>query len=89
MAQRRFTRLTNGFSKQFANFCPSVALFFVFNNFCRSNLTLAVPPAMEAGLTDHVWTLDELLGVLDRQDRRAIGIEASKCRLYQQPGESN
>jgi transposase-like protein/IS1 family transposase len=61
MAIRRFTRLTNAFSKKLANLKAAVALHFAYYNFCRIHQTLRVTPAMEAGLTDHVWELKELL----------------------------
>jgi transposase-like protein/IS1 family transposase len=61
MQLRRFTRLTNGFSKKLANLKAAVAVFVAWYNFCRVHQTLRVTPAMEAGLTDHVWTFDELL----------------------------
>jgi len=60
MGMRRFTRLTNGFSKKVENHGHMVALYFMHFNFCRIHKTLRVTPAMEAGLTDHVWTLEEL-----------------------------
>lgn len=61
MHLRRFTRLTNGFSKKLENLRAAVALFMAWYNFCRVHQTLRVTPAMEAGLTDHVWTIRELL----------------------------
>ena len=61
MAIRRFTRLTNAFSKKLANLKAAVALHFAYYNFCRVHSSLRVTPAMEAGLTDHVWELRELL----------------------------
>lgn len=60
MGIRRFTRLTNGFSKKIENHAGSVALYFMHYNFCRVHRTLRVTPAMEAGLTDHVWTIEEM-----------------------------
>jgi transposase-like protein/IS1 family transposase len=60
MAIRRFTRLTNGFSKKLLNLKAAVALHFAYYNFCRVHSSLRVTPAMEAGLTDHVWELREL-----------------------------
>jgi len=63
MGMRRFTRLTNGFSKKLENHGHMVALYFLHYNFCRIHKTLRVTPAMEAGLTDHVWTLEELLEI--------------------------
>jgi len=65
MSMRRFTRLTNAFSKKFENHCHSVALYFMYYNFCRVHQTLRVTPAMESGLADHVWSLEELIGLLD------------------------
>ncbi len=67
MGNRRFTRLTNGFSKKVDNHRHMVALFFVYYNFCRTHSTLRVTPAMEAGLTDHVWSLDEMCATLPAQ----------------------
>ena len=61
MSNRRFTRLTNAFSKKWQNLRAAYALWFAFYNFCRVHQTLRVTPAMEAGLTDHIWTLGELL----------------------------
>jgi hypothetical protein len=53
--------LTNAFSKKLANLKAAIALHFAYYNFCRIHQTLRVTPAMEAGLTDHVWELKELL----------------------------
>jgi IS1 family transposase len=64
MSMRRFTRLTNGFSKKIENMKHAVALNFMHYNFCRVHQTIRVTPAMEAGLADHVWTLDELVALL-------------------------
>jgi IS1 family transposase len=64
MSMRRFTRLTNGFSKKLENHGHAVALYFMHYNFCRVHKTLRVTPAMEAGLSDHVWTLEELVSLL-------------------------
>jgi transposase-like protein/IS1 family transposase len=61
MATRRFTRLTNGFSKKLENLKAAVALYMAWYNFCRIHQTLRVTPAMEAGITDHVWAVPELL----------------------------
>jgi hypothetical protein len=69
MSMRRFTRLTNGFSKKIENHGHAVALHFMHYNFCRIHKTLRVTPAMEAGLTDHVWTLEELIGLLDQKSK--------------------
>lgn len=61
MSMRRFTRLTNGFSKKIENHGHAVALHFMHYNFCRVHKTLRVTPAMEAGLANHVWSLEELV----------------------------
>lgn len=61
MGMRRLTRLTNAFSKKLSHLKAAVALHFAYYNFCRVHSTLRVTPAMEAGLTAHVWTVAELL----------------------------
>ena len=61
MMCRRFTRLTNAFSKKLANLKAALALHFAYYNFCRVHKTLRVTPAMAAGVTDRVWGLEELL----------------------------
>lgn len=61
MGLRRFTRLTNAFSKRWENHWAAVAVWFTFYNFCRIHKSLRVTPAMEAKITDHVWSVRELL----------------------------
>jgi len=61
MSQRRFTRLTNGFSKTYLNHCAAIALYVMHYNFCRVHEALRVTPAMQLGVTDHVWTISELV----------------------------
>jgi IS1 family transposase len=65
MSIRRFTRLTNGFSKKVENHGHAVALHFMHYNFCRVHKTLRVTPAMEAGIADHPWSLEELVALLN------------------------
>lgn len=65
MGMRRFTRLTNGFSKKLYNLECAVALHFMHYNFGRIHKTLRVTPAMEAGISDHVWTLEEIAKLAD------------------------
>jgi IS1 family transposase len=65
MGMRRFTRLTNAFSKKLENHGHMVALYFMHYNFCRVHKTLRVTPAMEAGIADHVWSCEELIALLD------------------------
>jgi hypothetical protein len=64
MSMRRFTRLTNAFSKKVENHCAAVALHFMYYNFCRIHQTLRVTPAMAAGVTDHVWEIGEVVDLL-------------------------
>ena len=65
MSMRRFTRLTNAFSKKVDNHKAAVALHYMHYNFARIHQTLRVTPAMEAGVSDHVWSLEEIVGLLD------------------------
>ncbi len=72
MGMRRFTRLTNGFSKKAENHAHAVSLFFMFYNFCKPHMTLTkaangikTTPAMAAGLTDHVWKVEEILALMN------------------------
>ena len=74
MNSRRFTRLTNAFSRKVANHSAAVSLHFMVYNFCRAHGTLTkgakgihTTPAMAAGLTDHVWTVEEILTLMDPQ----------------------
>lgn len=60
MSMRRFTRLTNAFSKKVENLAHAVSLHFMYYNFARIHRTLRVTPAMEAGISDHVWSLEEI-----------------------------
>lgn len=60
MGMRRFTRLTNAFSKKVENHAHAVALHFMYYNFSRIHKTLRVTPAMEAGVSNHVWSLEEI-----------------------------
>lgn len=64
MHMRRFTRLTNGFSKKVENHEYAIALHFMYYNFGKIHKTLRVTPAMEAGVSDHVWTLEEIAGLV-------------------------
>jgi len=64
MSMRRFTRLTNAFSKKAENLVHAVSLHFMYYNFCRIHQTLRVTPAMEAGITDHVWEIKDILNLL-------------------------
>lgn len=65
---RRFTRLTNVFSKKVEYLAAAVSLHFMHYNFCRVHKTLGTTPAVAAGVTDHVWNLDELIGLLEEAE---------------------
>jgi IS1 family transposase len=69
MSMRRYTRLTNAFSKKVENLAAAVSIHFAYYNFCRVHQSLnGQTPAMAAGLTDHVWPLDELIGLLEEAE---------------------
>lgn len=72
MSMRRFTRLTNGHSKSAENHRLAVALHFIHYNFARIHAALRITPAMAAGLTDHVWELAEIVGLLETQETTAL-----------------
>lgn len=65
MSIRRFTRLTNAFSKKIENHAAAVALHFMHYNFVRIHQTLRVTPAMAAGVTTRLWDIEDLIGLLD------------------------
>ena len=71
MSLRRFTRLTNGFSKKVANHVLALSVYFMYYNFARPHKTLANPyprtPAMVAGIADHVWTIEEIVKLADQK----------------------
>ena len=68
MGNRRFTRLTNAFSKKVENHVHALAIYFMHYNFGRIHQTLRVTPAMEAGLTDHVWSLEEIAALAEQKE---------------------
>ena len=65
MSMRRFTRLTNAFSKKLDNHVAAIALYFVFYNLCRIHKTLRVSPAMAAGVSDRLWSLEDVVSKID------------------------
>ena len=65
MSMRRFTRLTNAFSKKFENHCHMIALYAFWYNFVRIHKTLRVRPAMQAGVTDRLWSLEDAVNLID------------------------
>jgi IS1 family transposase len=64
MGMRRFTRLTNGFSKKLENHIAAIAIHYMHYNYCRIHQTLRVTPAMEAGISNHVWSIEEIIALL-------------------------
>jgi IS1 family transposase len=72
MSMRRFTRLTNAFSKKFENHCHALALYFVFYNFCRVHKTLGATPAMAAGLVDKVLKMTDVVALIDAREVPAV-----------------
>jgi hypothetical protein len=77
MSIRRFTRLTNAFSKKVENHAAAVAIWFMYYNFCRVHSTLRVTPAMEAGISDHVWSIEEMCALLPKAPSAAKRMEKS------------
>ena len=65
MSMRRFTRLTNAFSKKFDNHVHALALYFAHYNFCRIHKTLKVSPAMAAGISDRLWSMEDIVAKID------------------------
>jgi hypothetical protein len=64
VSMRRFTLLTNAFSKKIENYEAAIALHFTHCNFCRVHRTRRIAPAMQAGMTNHIWNLEELVALL-------------------------
>jgi hypothetical protein len=79
MSMRRFTRLTNGFSKKLENHSAAVALHYMRYNFVRIHRTLRVTPAMAAGLTGRVWSIEEIVSLLEMAEKPAA--QAGQFRL--------
>jgi IS1 transposase len=65
MSMRRFTRLTNAFSKKVENHEHMLSIYFMYYNFCRIHQILRVTPAMEEGIANHVWAIEELVRILE------------------------
>lgn len=89
MGMRRYTRLTNAFSKKVTNHEAMTNLHFMYYNMCRVHKTLRVTPAMEAGVAEHVWTVEELVGLLEAEEAAIIGTEENKRGPYKQGQDSD
>jgi hypothetical protein len=70
---RRFTRLTNAYSKKIENHIASIAIHYMHYNFCRIHESLRVTPAMEAGVSDHVWSIEEMISLLEAKEIKLAG----------------
>ncbi len=73
MSMRRFTRLTNGFSKKLDNHMHAISLHYMYYNFGRIHKSLRISPAMEAGITDHLWSLEEIAGLIPEEAPKKRG----------------
>jgi IS1 family transposase len=80
MGIRRFTRLTNGFSKKVENHAAAVSLWFMYYNFCRVHQSLRVTPAMEAGIANCVWTIEDLVRLLQYENSTISKIDNALFR---------
>jgi hypothetical protein len=73
MHMRRFTRLTNAFSKKLENHMHALSLYFMFYNYCKIHKSLRITPAMAAGLTDHVWELIDIVNLIPEPEPKKRG----------------
>jgi hypothetical protein len=74
MGMRRFTRLTNAFSKKVENHIHALAIYFMHYNFVRIHQTLRCTPAMEAGVTDKLWSLDDMAALVEAREPSASAV---------------
>lgn len=90
MGMRRFTRLTNAFSKKLENHMHAISIYFMHYNFARVHQTLRVTPAMEAGVSDHVWSLEEIVALVESREASHSEVVAkgwAKRRATSEPDE--
>jgi hypothetical protein len=90
MSMRRFTRLTNGFSKKLENHIAAISLRYMFYNFCRIHKTPRCTPAMAAGVTSKLWEIDDIIRVLDNylpkpEKRGSYKKEWYKIKIHDAP----
>ena len=71
MSMRRYTRLTNGFSKKLENHAAATAIHFMYYNFARIHWTIRMSPAMKAGVTDRLWSIRDIVGLLEEHEAHA------------------
>ena len=84
---RRFTRLTNAFSKKLENHIAAISLHFMYYNFCRTHQSLRITPAMAAGATDRAWDIADIVGLLDAIElAEAQDRVAKRERAYESKG---
>jgi IS1 family transposase len=81
MHMRRFTRLTNAFSKKVENHMYALSLYFMFYNYCKIHKSLRITPAMAAGLTDHVWELTDIIGLIPEPEPKKRGTYKKKANF--------
>jgi hypothetical protein len=84
MSIRHFTRLANAFSKKVENHAQAIAIHFIQYNYSRIQQTLRVTPAMQFGLSDYVWELEELVGLLESDEVKMIVNGALKRGAYRE-----
>jgi hypothetical protein len=82
IGMRRFTRLTNGFSKKIEMHMHAISLHFMHYNFARIHKTLKVTPAMQAGIDDHVWSIEEICGLVAEPEAKKRGAYKTKLQSH-------
>lgn len=83
MSMRRFTRLTNALSRKVENLTAAVSLHFMHYNFCRVHKSLGTTPAVAAGITDHVWTLHEIIALLEAAEATPTFVAHTRSGRFQ------
>jgi hypothetical protein len=85
MHMRRFTRLTNAFSKKLENHIAAISLHFMYYNFSRIHQTLRVTPAMAAGVTDRVWEVEDIVAMLEKSEQESKAAKAEQPYAWKGP----